>query len=73
MHHLSLRHRAPRRAPARRALSAHRPRPPTWDRVQRNRRDLRLSDIILGMLGLTLLGALGIMAGAALLGRALVP
>ncbi|WP_281406853.1 hypothetical protein [Methylobacterium sp. WL103] len=41
--------------------------------MQRSRSDLRLSDVILGMLGLTLLGALGIMAGAALLGRALAP
>ena len=73
MQHLSLPHRPPRRALARRALSAHRPRPPTWNKVQRNRRDLRLSDVILGMLGLTLLGALGIMAGAAPLGRALAP
>ena len=61
------------RAAMRRTLARHRPRPPTWDRVRRDRRDLRLSDVILGMLGLTLLGALGIMAGAALLGTALAP
>ncbi|GJE61063.1 hypothetical protein [Methylobacterium trifolii] len=73
MRHLSLPHRAPRRSLTRRALTAHRPRPPTWDKVQRNRRDLRLSDVILGMLGLTLLGALGIMVGAGLLDRALAP
>ncbi|KQP94115.1 hypothetical protein ASF60_13505 [Methylobacterium sp. Leaf113] len=73
MQHLSLPHRVPKRSCNRRALSVHRPRPPTWDRVQRNRRDLRLSDVILGMLGLTLLGALGIMAGAVLLGRTLTP
>lgn len=73
MRHLSLPHRAPRRSATRRALSPHRPRPPTWSRVQHDRRDLRLSDVILGMLGLTLLGAFGIMAGASLLGRALAP
>ncbi|TXN23583.1 hypothetical protein [Methylobacterium sp. WL9] len=62
-----------RRTAIRRALARHRPRSPSWDQVERNRRSIRLSDVILGMLGLTLLGALGIMAGAALLGTALAP
>jgi len=61
------------RAAMRRALARHRPRSQPWSRIERNRKDVRFSDIILAMLGLTLLGALGIMAGVALLGRALAP
>ncbi|MHC2000267.1 hypothetical protein [Methylobacterium sp. WCS2018Hpa-22] len=73
MRRLSLPHSAPKRSVVRRALALHRPRPPTWSRVQRDRHDLRISDVILGMLGLILLGALCIMAGADLLTRALAP
>jgi hypothetical protein len=61
------------RAALRRALNRHRPRSRSWDRIERDRKDVRLSDIILALLGLTMLGAVGIMAGAALLGGALAP
>jgi hypothetical protein len=61
------------RAAMRRALPRHRPRSQPWSQVERDRKDVRLSDVILAMLGLTLLGALGLMAGAALLGDALAP
>lgn len=57
----------------RRSLAQHRPRSPSWSRVERDRGTIRLSDIILAMLGLTMLGALGLMAGAVFLGRALAP
>jgi hypothetical protein len=57
----------------RRALARHRPRSQPWSRVERVRKDVRLSDVILAMLGLTLLGALGLMAGVTLLGGALAP
>ncbi len=66
-------HHTRRRAAIRRALALHRPRPPFWSRIERDRGEVRVSDIILAMLGLTLLGALGLMAGAALLGHALAP
>ncbi|CAA2107209.1 hypothetical protein MBUL_04048 [Methylobacterium bullatum] len=62
-----------RRAALRRALVRHRPRSQPWSRIGRDREDVRLSDVILAMLGLTMLGALGLMAGAVLLGRALAP
>jgi hypothetical protein len=51
----------------RRKRGAQRPRPAVAGR----RPPVRVSDLILAMLSLTLLGALGLMAGAALLGRAL--
>ncbi len=57
----------------RRALARHRPRSEPWSRTGRDGQDVRLSDVILALLGLTLLGALGLLAGAALLGRALAP
>ena len=53
--------------PPRRGRGAQRPRPT----VAGAGRPVRVSDLILAMLSLTLLGALGLMAGAALLGRAL--
>ena len=62
-----------RRLAMRRALVRHRPRSQPWSRIERDRKDVRLSDVILAMLGLTLLGALGLTAGAALLGGALAP
>ncbi|WP_157085349.1 hypothetical protein [Methylobacterium sp. Leaf99] len=61
------------RVAMRRALTRHRPRSQPWSRIGRDRKDVRLSDVILAMLGLTMLGALGLMAGAALLGSALAP
>ena len=67
----TLLHAAPRTAPRplpRRKRGAQRPRPPA---VAGRRPPVRVSDLILAMLSLTLLGALGLMAGAALLGRAL--
>ncbi len=66
----TLLHAAPRTAPCplpRRKRGAQRPRPAVAGR----RPPVRVSDLILAMLSLTLLGALGLMAGAALLGRAL--
>ena len=56
----------PRPLPRRRR-GTQRPRPAVAGR----RPPVRVSDLILAMLSLTLLGALGLMAGAALLGRAL--
>ena len=70
-HLLSPRIAARRSASMRRALAAHRPRPLVWSRVPEQQG--RISDIVLAMLCLTLLGALGLMAGAALLGQALAP
>jgi hypothetical protein len=67
----ALSHRAPGRLPARRALALHRPRPRTWRPAPRQGGDLRASDIVLALLGLTLLGALCLMAALDLLGRAL--
>lgn len=66
-------HRAalPRAAPWR-GLRSHRPRPSVPGRL-RSSGSVRISDLILAMLSLTLLGALGLMAGAALLGRAVSP
>ena len=61
------------RAAMRRALARHRPRSPPWSRTESDRKDIRISDVILALLGLTLLGALGLMAGAFLLGSALAP
>ena len=61
------------RAAMRRALARHRPRSQPWSRIERDRKDVRLSDVILALIGLTMLGALGLVAGAALLGRALAP
>ncbi len=61
------------RLPLRRALARHRPRSQPWSRIGRDRKDVRLSDVILALLGLTMLGSLGLMAGAALLGRVLAP
>ncbi|NEU13141.1 hypothetical protein G3T14_13475 [Methylobacterium sp. BTF04] len=61
------------RAAMRRALARHRPRSQPWSRIESDRKDVRLSDVILALLGLTMLGALGLMAGTALLGRALAP
>ncbi|MCC0805745.1 hypothetical protein FPV16_05825 [Methylobacterium sp. W2] len=62
-----------RRAAMRRALARHRPRSQPWSRIGRDRKDVRLSDVLLALLGLTMLGALGLVAGAALLGGALAP
>ncbi|NEU12639.1 hypothetical protein G3T14_10870 [Methylobacterium sp. BTF04] len=73
MRHVLLPRPAPRRSPMRRALALHRPRSPSRSRIERDRETIRLSDVILAMLGLTLLGALGLMAGAGLLGRVLAP
>ena len=61
------------RAAMRRALARHRPRSQPWSRIERNRKDIRLSDVILAMLGLAMLGGLGLMAGVALVGDALAP
>ncbi|WP_027173410.1 hypothetical protein [Methylobacterium sp. 10] len=61
------------RAAMRRALARHRPRSQSRSRIEHDRKDVRLSDVILAMLGLTMLGALGLMAGATLLGSALAP
>lgn len=73
MRHLPSPRVAARRAVMRRALALHRPRPPVWSRVPQEQGRVRLSDIVLALLSLTLLGALGLMAGAALLGQALAP
>ncbi|WP_375454196.1 hypothetical protein [uncultured Methylobacterium sp.] len=73
MRHLLSPRVAARRATMRRALALHRPRPPVWSRVPQEQGRVRLSDIVLALLSLTLLGALGLMAGAALLGHALAP
>lgn len=73
MGHVPFSHRAPQRPGARRALALHRPRPPVWSRVERDRQGLRTSDIVLALLGLTLLGALCLTAAINLLGRALAP
>ncbi|KQO70783.1 hypothetical protein ASG60_19460 [Methylobacterium sp. Leaf469] len=69
MRHITL----PRRTPTRRALAKHRPRPRTWSRVDRHRSALRISDVVLVLLGLALLGALCLGAAVTLLGRALAP
>lgn len=61
------------RAAMRRALARHRPRSRPWSRIDHDRKGVRLSDIILALLGLTLFGALGLMDGATLLGGAPAP
>ncbi|MCJ2082160.1 hypothetical protein [Methylobacterium sp. J-090] len=71
MRHPSLHHRAPMRPAARRALALHRPRPRTVSRGHPERGDLRASDVVLALLGLTLLGAFCLVIAVDLLGRAL--
>ena len=64
---------ARQRVALRRALARHRPRSAPVSRIARDGRHVRLSDMILAMLGLAMLGTLGLIAGAALLGSALAP
>ncbi|MCJ2046083.1 hypothetical protein MKK58_16335 [Methylobacterium sp. J-078] len=64
----------PRTLPARRIPRHHlsvRRRPARGRRVPGPPAPVRLSDLILGLLGVTLLGGLALMASAALIGRAL--
>ncbi|ACL55239.1 hypothetical protein Mnod_0194 [Methylobacterium nodulans ORS 2060] len=58
-------------ASRRRGLALHRPRPPVWSRMSPTREGPRASDLVLAMLGVTLLGGLALMASIDLLGRGL--
>ncbi|MFE1599277.1 hypothetical protein [Methylobacterium sp. ID0610] len=61
---------AQRRAALRRGLSLHRPRPPAWSRMA-PRGGWRASDLVLALVGVTLLGGFALMAGIDLIGRGL--
>lgn len=62
----------PRPVLRRRGLGTHRPRPVVWSRANENRA-VRTSDLVLALIGVTLIGALGLMVGVVLLGRTLAP
>ncbi|HEX8374976.1 MAG TPA: hypothetical protein VF606_07335 [Geminicoccaceae bacterium] len=64
---------AKQRAALRRGLAPHRPRPPVWSRDPQNPRRTRVSDIVLGVLAATLLGAVALAACLAITGRTLAP
>ena len=66
-------HPAQRRAAVRRALALHRPRPPTWSRVPQEQGRMRMSDIVLALLSVALLGGLALTAAIALIGQSLTP
>ena len=51
----------------------HRPRPPAWSRLPPDPGRMRLSDIVLALVGLGLLGGLALTAAYALTGGASAP
>ena len=73
MHHRAMRHLGlPRRVPRHR-LMIHRPPPPGAGQPRQGGKPARLSDLILAMLGVTLLGGLALMAAASLMARSAAP
>lgn len=64
---------AQRRAALRRGLGPRRPRTPIASQTPQDGGKTRVSDIVLGMLAVTLLGALALLACAAVAGRLLAP
>ena len=64
---------AKQRAVLRRGLAPHRPKPLVWNSTPEDEGKTRVSDIILGMLAVTLLGAVALVACFAIAGRALAP
>ena len=62
----------PPRAIPRHALRIHRPRPQVRGRVGAQP-PVRASDLVLALIGVAFLGALGLMAAASLIGRAVAP
>ncbi len=73
MRHALPPHLAQRRAALRRGLGPTRSRTPTWSRPPQDGGKTRVSDIILGMLAVTLLGAVALVACFADVGRTLAP
>ena len=73
MRHLVQIRSAQRRVAMRRALARHRPKPPVWSRGEQARDRMRLSDLILALLGLVLIGGVALTASIALIGRGLAP
>lgn len=67
-----MRHALPPRAIPRHALRPHRLRPEIRARIGAQP-PVRTSDLVLALIGVAFLGALALMAGASLLGRALAP
>ena len=64
---------AQRRAALRRGLAPRRPRTPIWSGNLQEGGKTRVSDLILGVLAVTLLGAVALVACFAIVGRTLAP